>query len=214
MAYTDTRGRPSGASIGAALAINGLMIAGIIFAAPNVVQEFTGITQIIPIQTKPIDEPPETPKPQPKRPVERQQAATPEAGPQTSASSNAGTGFVLPQPPSFNPVAGGTIVEEPPIKIAPIFKAAQLNPRYAGSLQPTYPPGMIRAELEGVVTVRVLIGTDGRVKEVEAVRADEDAFLEATRRQALAKWRFIPATRDGEPVESWREMTVRFQLPD
>ena len=70
---------------------------------------------------------------------------------------------------------------------------------------------MIRAEMEGFATVRVLIGTDGRVKQVEA---SDTAFLDATRKQALSKWRFLPATRDGEPVESWREMTVRFQLPD
>ena len=73
---------------------------------------------------------------------------------------------------------------------------------------------MIRAEMEGFATVRVLIGTDGRVKQVEAVKASDTAFLDATRKQALSKWRFLPATRDGEPVESWREMTVRFQLPD
>jgi protein TonB len=68
--------------------------------------------------------------------------------------------------------------------------------------------------MEGFATVRVLIGTDGRVKQVEAVKASDPAFLDATRKQALAKWRFLPATRDGEAVESWREMTVRFQLPD
>ena len=32
--------------------------------------------------------------------------------------------------------------------------------------------------------------------------------------QAVSKWRFLPATRDGEAIESWREMTVRFQLPE
>jgi protein TonB len=51
------------------------------------------------------------------------------------------------------------------------------------------------------------------VKALEAVRAAAPAFLEATRRQALVKWRFLPATRGGLPVESWREMTVRFELP-
>jgi periplasmic protein TonB len=48
---------------------------------------------------------------------------------------------------------------------------------------------------------------------VEPIRFDEDAFLAATRKQALSSWRFLPATQDGEPVESWKEMTVRFQMP-
>jgi protein TonB len=108
---------------------------------------------------------------------------------------------------------GGT-VQLPPLGADPVFKGAQINPRYAGALQPVYPPGMIREEREGVVTVRVLVGIDGRVKALEAVRADAPTFLETTRKQALSKWRFLPATRDGEPVESWREMTVRFELPD
>ena len=62
--------------------------------------------------------------------------------------------------------------------------------------------------------VRVLVGTDGRVKAVEAVSASENAFLDATREQALRKWRFTPAMSDGAPIEAWREMTVRFVLPD
>ncbi|WP_260581590.1 energy transducer TonB [Sphingopyxis sp. PET50] len=60
--------------------------------------------------------------------------------------------------------------------------------------------------------VRVLIGTDGRVKQVELVSTDSPGFFEATKRRALAKWRFKPATRGGVPEESWKEMTVRFEI--
>jgi protein TonB len=60
--------------------------------------------------------------------------------------------------------------------------------------------------------VRVLIGTDGRVKEVQQISAASTAFFEATRKQALTKWRFTPGTRDGAPVEAWRTMAVRFEL--
>ncbi|RYE01614.1 MAG: TonB family protein, partial [Sphingomonadales bacterium] len=62
------------------------------------------------------------------------------------------------------------------------------------------------------VSVRVLIGTDGRVKAVEQVSATSTAFFEATKRQALGKWRFKPATRGGVPQESWKTMSVRFEL--
>lgn len=217
MAYIDTRGRPSKTSIGGAIAINGLMIAGIVFAAPDILppplQPPTTIIDIF--------------KPKPVTPIERQKPiehphnttpATPprsNPGPVTPASGNDLT--TTTSGGSVGPVGTGigtSGIEDPPIKIEPVFKGAQLNPRYADALQPVYPPGLIRAEIEGVVTLRVLVGTDGRVKQVEAVRSDNDAFLETTRRQALGKWRFLPATRDGVPVESWREMTVRFRLPD
>ena len=80
--------------------------------------------------------------------------------------------------------------------------------------QPDYPASERRSGIEGVVVVRVLIGADGRVKAVQQVRAASDAFFEATRKQALARWRFTPATHDGVPVESWRTMTVRFRLEE
>lgn len=216
MAYTDTRGRTSKSSISAAVAINGLMIAGIIFAAPDILPpDARRITLIDILQPKP-PEPVEQQKPvaHPLKPASHPQPLPPDPQPQTSTSSNADNGYVQPYQPPVDPGAGLKPADPPPIKIEPVFKGAQLNPRYADALQPTYPPGLIRAEIEGVVTVRVLIGTDGRVKQVEAVRSDNDGFLDTTRRQALGKWRFLPATRDGVPVESWREMTVRFRLPD
>lgn len=58
----------------------------------------------------------------------------------------------------------------------------------------------------------MLIGTDGRVKQVERVSAASEAFWQATERQALSRWRFRPALRDGVAVESWRTMTVRFEM--
>jgi protein TonB len=62
------------------------------------------------------------------------------------------------------------------------------------------------------VTVRLLIGADGRVKAVEKVRAASDAFWRATERQALRHWRFTPAMVDGKPVESRTTVTVHFEL--
>ena len=215
MAYLDNgRSRPSATSIGGALAINGLMIAGIVFAAPDILPPINWTT----LTAYPVDPDPAPPPPSPEQPVEqkRDHAVTASARPPVAPES-ADSGLTAKSTGIDNFLTGtgdGTVIPEPPIKIEPVFKGAQVNPRYAGALQPSYPPGMIREEREGIVTVRVLIGTDGRVKSVEALRADDAQFLEATRKQALSKWRFLPATRDGSPIESWREMTVRFQLPD
>lgn len=214
MAYLDKgQLRPNATSIGGALAINGLMIAGIIFAAPDMLpKEPWKIIDTYWVQPEPVPTPPtEIEQPVTKAAtkslfVPLKQPIAPQSEDGAITTTKIGTG-----------TDGGTgtaFIDEPPIKVDPVLTGARINPRYAGALQPTYPPGMIREEREGVVTVRVLIGTDGRVKAVEPVKAEEGAFLEATRKQALSKWRFLPATRDGAPVESWREMTVRFQLPD
>lgn len=107
---------------------------------------------------------------------------------------------------------GGTVKTiDPPMK-PPVLTNAVRDPRYVSRFQPDYPSRLIREELTGAVKVRVLIGTDGRVKRVEQVSATHPDFFKATERQALGQWRFKPATRDGVPVESWETLTVRFTL--
>lgn len=112
--------------------------------------------------------------------------------------------------------SGGTGIEIPfePIEIAPdpVIVGASLNTRYAEQFQPAYPPGQLRLEREGEVSVRVLVGTDGRVKRVELVESPHEDFWIATRKQALKKWRFTPATKDGKPYESWMTLKVRFEI--
>ena len=94
----------------------------------------------------------------------------------------------------------------------PKLVLADVDPRFAGAFQPDYPAREQRGGIEGVAKVRVLIGADGRVKAVELISADSPGFFEATKRRALAKWRFNPATRGGVPEESWKVMTVRFEI--
>lgn len=118
-----------------------------------------------------------------------------------------------PVPTPLDPVIGTT----PPIVIesipaTPPLIEAKLDPRYAGNFQPDYPPFEQRNEIEGTSRVRVLVGTDGRVKAVEDVATTSPGFFAETKRRALAKWRFKPATRGGTAEESWIVMTVRFRL--
>jgi periplasmic protein TonB len=107
---------------------------------------------------------------------------------------------------------GGTVIDPP--KPPPVIIDSLYDQRYVNALQPPYPPGEIRAGNEGRVVLRVLIGTDGRVKQVERVSATSDAFFAAAERQALTKWRFKPATRDGVPIEQWKQMSLRFTITD
>jgi len=111
--------------------------------------------------------------------------------------------FTLPQPTTEKQI-------DPPRTA--VFVQALPDPRYARDFQPADPPSMQRMEMEGTVTVRVKIGADGRVFAVEKLFAASEDFWNVTREQALHKWRFRPATRDGAPVESERVMTVHFQI--
>jgi protein TonB len=100
----------------------------------------------------------------------------------------------------------------PDLPPAPVRIEAQVDPRYAGDLQPPYPPSEESAQREGVVRVRITIGADGRVKAVQRISATSDAFWRATERHALARWRFRPATLDGRPIESSKVMNLYFRI--
>ncbi len=219
MAYADIKNRPSPVSLGSAFIINGLMVVGIIFAAPDIVGDPVDVPTMIEFLTPP---------PPPDQVLEKQKVepdpgsiAKPLTQPPTpplraKSENEADVKTALTDEPSLplGPAGGAPIIENPPIRIEPVYKGAAIHPKYRGDLQPEYPPSLVRQQVEGSVTLRVLVGTDGRIKAIEPVRFDDEAFLKATRDQALRKWRFLPATRDGAPVESWREMTVRFQIPD
>lgn len=98
------------------------------------------------------------------------------------------------------------------VKPAPVFRPAERDARFARSFQPEYPVGLLQREIEGSVTLRVLVGIDGRVRLVQIIRAADPDFAKSTERQALKSWRFKPATRDGKPVEDWQTLNVRFDI--
>lgn len=160
------------------------------------------------------------PKPKPPEPADA--APKEEAKPKTDAATDTvDTVFKLPtdsdttvakDPIAIDPLPlppGPPIAIDPP---PPKLVVAQIDGRFADAFQPDYPASEQRREVEGLVKVRVLIGTDGRVKAVELLSSDSPGFFAETKRRALAKWRFKPATRGGVPEESWKVMTVRFEL--
>lgn len=217
MSYVSENRRGNPASMGAAILVNGSIILAVALS-PLVVQPDKPGKRIIgePITLQPplepeVDKPKETPEIEPifspKPIIDTRQP--PKQGPTlTETETDAGTIF---------DGAGGDddaaeIVRESSKPPTPIFKAALRDPRFARDFQPDYPVGKLRLEIEGSATVRVLVGTDGRVRHVQIVKATDPDFARATEKQALKAWRFKPATRDGIPVEDWQTLTVRFDI--
>ena len=154
---------------------------------PKLIEEEIPVTVVDPIiDVQPTQDPPIVAPPTSDPPVF-------DAGPQRPSTD-------LPPLPDVQP--------KPPIMVA-----AKLDPRHAAALQPIYPEASKRLDEEGVVVLRVLIGTDGRVKQAEVkTSSGYDRLDEAALRQARRSWRFLPATRDGVAIESWKELPIRFEL--
>jgi protein TonB len=207
----------AGLSIGLAGAVGAAMIAALV--VPDLLEpEPTVITgRHIPIATPdPIDDVPPERSMEPREPtitMPRPPLFVPNRGDPPVAPIDAGD-LILPQPTDGGLGAGGgDIIQRDPPPPVEIFRGATRDPRFARSFQPTYPPALEREGITGTVRVRVRIGSDGRVISVEDLGSTDPAFFTATERQALRHWRFRPATRDGVPVESTQELTVRFQVP-
>ncbi len=205
--------------IGMALAVHGVIIAGVMMMPGIEMPE--RITSVVigenipaPPEPKPVPEPVERFVEPPVKP-DRQTPLPPlPPAPDTidrtpTEVANTGNGGFI----------GGSGINIPVTPIEPIKPVAEpvivragLDNRYASKFQPPYPPGQLRLEQEGVVAVRVLVGVDGRVKDIQLVDSPHGNFWRATRRHALRNWRFTPATRDGVPYESWMEVKVRFEI--
>ncbi len=217
--YADpsTRRRFSPVSFGAALLVNTALVGALMFAAPNVIKlPVPGEIPVINLAPPPPPPPPiPDPVPKDKVPQDVRDPVPFNPKPVIDTDTRPPVDFtstdVLPKdPPPFVPGTGtGEVKVEP---APPPLIGAFVDPRYSSDFQPEYPASEIRNERQGKVAVRVRIGIDGRVKEVRQVSATSPAFFEATRRQALGRWRFKPASRGGQPEESWKTMNVTFVL--
>ena len=209
--YLETKPRP--AAMAAVIAIHATGIGALMMIAPTIVDRIE--KPLIGVMIDPPKIPPEIVKEEPLkvktktlRPIDQ---VKPYVGPKQAGEdpgftrdlgplAGAGTGEAL---------GGGIDI----IDIDPPQAPVIVGPQFTGrNPQPPYPPAMQRMNIEGAVTVRVLVGVDGRPVRIEAVKVDQEAFFAATRDWAMKNWRFKPATRDGEPFQEWRTMTVRFEM--
>ena len=67
-------------------------------------------------------------------------------------------------------------------------------------VDPAYPPEAIRERVEGTVTLYAVIHKDGTVGEVKVLKG-VDERLDRNAQDALSRWHFQPATKNGSAVD-------------
>jgi TonB family protein len=75
---------------------------------------------------------------------------------------------------------------------------------------PGYPIELMRANVQGNVTLYAVIHSDGSVGEIRVLASPDDR-LDALARSALARWKFRPATKDGQPVALEAVVVIPFR---
>ena len=79
--------------------------------------------------------------------------------------------------------------------------------------QPVYPPMARKQREKGLVEAEALVGIDGAVEEVRITRVEgRNVGFEKATEDAIRKWRYKPATKDGVKVRMWVTIRVPFQF--
>ncbi len=93
----------------------------------------------------------------------------------------------------------------PPVRTPASVSAAQCE-------KPEYPSASRRMEEEGTVSLRFLVGVDGKVIQSEIEKSSGFKRLDEAARAGLSKCRFQPAMVDGKPEQAWASMKYAWRL--
>ncbi len=80
-------------------------------------------------------------------------------------------------------------------------------------VQPGYPQLAYRRRLAGWVEIQFTVGVNGRVTDVQVLRADPQRMFDREAVRAVEQWMFEPALRDGVPVPSTLSRRIEFKYP-
>jgi protein TonB len=145
---------------------------------------------------------PMPPRPQPvHRPV---RAPTPQPVLTAEPAAPAPEVAVAPPPPA-------PVVEAAP-PAPPIITAARFDADYLSNPKPVYPVASRRLGEEGKVLLRVKVSPGGTPLLVEIRQSCGFGRLDEAARAAVLQWRFVPARRGEEPIESWVTVPISFSL--
>jgi protein TonB len=77
---------------------------------------------------------------------------------------------------------------------------------------PRYPTAAMRANQEGWVDVELTVGTDGTVGNVTVVDSQPKHVFDRSAIDAVSRWEYKPATRNGEPMAVTLRRRLQFNL--
>jgi protein TonB len=101
-------------------------------------------------------------------------------------------------------------VEMPVAPKAPVFTAAA--PIDDSQPKPSIPDDLRSDAIDKTVVVECTVGEDGSPMEVKAVQSTGNNELDRRALDAAKKWRFKPATKDGQPVIGKVRIFIEFQV--
>lgn len=84
---------------------------------------------------------------------------------------------------------------------------------YGTQTRIAYPRTALANRIEGTVILRVLVGEDGSVRDIEIDKTSGSRDLDRAAREAVMKWKFKPGMRGGVAYAGWARVPISFTLP-
>jgi protein TonB len=150
-------------------------------------------------------EPPAAPAEAP--PVEPAHTPLPEPTPPPTPAPVSAERIAPTAPPAPAPAPTRVAIREGAL-IA--LEDADSPPRITKIVKPSYPPFALQAHIGGIVVLRVLVSEQGTPLQIEVTRRVGAGLTEAAV-EAVRRWVFEPARKDGLPVRTWMVIPIPFE---
>lgn len=93
------------------------------------------------------------------------------------------------------------------------LNTVDVEPKVVKTVEPVYPEADRRMGIKGQVLLNVLISENGDVLEAAVIRGIRGSVaLEKEAINAVKKWKFLPAEKNGVKVKVWKPVTIGFGL--
>ena len=155
-----------------------------------------------------IDEKPEPakPLPPPKSPPRKQPLAQPQPVLAVASPTVTSSFVVAPQPPA--PPPQPVVAPSVPAPVAVV--AARFDADYLHNPKPVYPALSRRMNEEGKVLLKVRVSAQGTALDVAISKSSGFPRLDAAAVDAVTRWRFVPARRGDEAIDSSVVVPITF----
>lgn len=126
-----------------------------------------------------------------------------------SATPGSGSGSDVGDPNGVD--IGQTAANTTPVADTVFHPGAEVKPAAVlYRVEPEYPRSALTARMSGTVVLKCIVDKNGNVRDAEVVTSSFGAF-NGPALNALQQWRFAPGSFRGKPVDTWFELTIRFQ---
>ena len=188
-----------------------LVLAEDIVVPVTVITEAPPVSKPAPLRLQPAAKTPQSIQPRPAAPAPVPVAAVPVAA-QPLAIADPTPAANAPQ--GVQHAAAPAVVAAPAAAPTTKVELPSTNAEYLHNPKPKYPTLSLNRNEQGTVVLSVLVGVDGRAKDVKVKTSSGFERLDRAAREAVLVWTFVPGKRAGVADEMWFELSMPFKITE